>query len=125
MANCMNTDNRLFNSLKPHDVDIDGTLSRFVDNDDLYTKFLARFPDEDRMQLIYDAFQSNNKEDIIQTVHKLKGVSGNLGMKNISEQCSYILKLVHSDSCSDYTPLLKKLEEDYYRICNTIKENTE
>ena len=62
-------ENKLFDSLKKLGVDIEGTLSRFVDDDVIYTKFLARFPDEDRITPIREALHSGDNNALLSAAH--------------------------------------------------------
>ena len=114
------TESKLLKKMKEMGVDVEGTLSRFVNNDEIYIKFIIRFPNEDRMRLIWNAFETGNMEEKIQTTHKLKGVSSNLGMTNISEQCKTILDYLNQNADIDYKKLLEQLDKDYYIMCNEI-----
>ncbi len=114
------TESRLLNRMKEMGVEVEETLSRFVDNDEIYIKFITRFPNEDRMKLIWESFETGTMDDKIHTTHKLKGVSGNLGMNKISGQCNKILDLLRDNADVDYKPMLEQLDKDYYIMCDEI-----
>ena len=113
----------LFNSLKSLNVDTDGTISRFMGNEDIYVKFLAGYPEEDRMPPIYDALDSKDTDNLIMRVHKLKGVSGNLGMTSVYTRSEDAIKLLRAGTYDGVKEIITEIEADYCKICNTIKEN--
>lgn len=115
--------NNLFNALKELGVDVDKTISRFMDNSEIYFTFLKRFPDEDRITPIKKALSEKNTEEVVQTAHKLKGVAANLGMAELSAAADEIVKKGRSG-------VLDGAEEDLERvvrlnevILRAIKEN--
>ncbi|MBQ2824002.1 MAG: Hpt domain-containing protein [Oscillospiraceae bacterium] len=114
----------LFNSLKSLNVDTDGTISRFMGNEDIYVKFLAGYPAEDRMPPIYEALDSKDTDNLIMRVHKLKGVSGNLGMNTVYTRSEDAIKLLRAGIYDGVKEIITEIEADYRKICDAIKENT-
>ena len=117
------TKNKLFSALKDLGVDIEGTLSRFVDDDEIYTKFLARFPDEDRMTPIREAAEAGDPDALMRTAHKLKGVSANLGMNSLSRKAEKIVSKLRDGVTSGFEPDIEEAAQEYELICRTILEN--
>lgn len=116
--------NKLFKALKELEVDIEGTLSRFCDNEELYMKFLLRFPDEDRITPIKDSISAQNYEMLLQAAHKLKGTSANLGMNRLSSKAEKIVKKVRSSDYTEFETDADDIEKEYELVCSTIKEYT-
>ena len=123
----MNTENttqhNLLNALREIGVDVDGTISRFMNNSEIYIKFLARFPDEDRITPINDAVANHDYEKLLSAAHKLKGVSANLGMNELSSKAAEIVtKVRHNiiDGFEEDAAEVKRLSD---LICETIKSN--
>ncbi len=116
-------DNKLFASLKELGVDIEGTLSRFVDDDEIYTRFLSRFPDEDRVTAIREAVMAKDNDAILKTAHKLKGVTANLGMDSLSEKAERIVSKIRNNVNDGFEEDLRAVSEEYDLICKTILEN--
>lgn len=117
------SENRLFKALKELEVDIEGTLSRFCDNEELYMKFLLRFPDEDRITPIKDSISAQNYDMLLQAAHKLKGTSANLGMNRLSQKAEKIVKKVRSSEYTGFEADAADVEKEYNLVCGTIKEN--
>ncbi|MDE7278618.1 MAG: Hpt domain-containing protein [Oscillospiraceae bacterium] len=115
---------KLFEALKRTGVEVDKTISRFMDNSEIYITFLKRFPDEDRITPIKDAVSEKNFEKLSQTAHKLKGVSVNLGMTELSE-AAHRLELQAKEKTEDNIEKNLELTEKLYEeMCRIIKENT-
>lgn len=114
--------NNLFTMLKKLGVDVDGTISRFMNNSDIYYKFLSRFPDEDRITPIKDAVAQRDYEKLLQASHKLKGVSANLGMSDLSSKAERIVKKLRSNIYEGFEADTAEVETAYELICATIKE---
>ena len=115
--------NKLFSALKALGVDIEGTLSRFVDDDVIYTKFIARFPDEDRITPIREAAEASDSDALMRTAHKLKGVSANLGMNTLSQKAEKIVSKVRNGVTDGFESDIEDAAQEYDLICKTILEN--
>ena len=115
--------NKLFEELKKTGVEVDKTVSRFMDNSDIYITFLKRFPDEDKITPIKDAVSEKDFEKLSQTAHKLKGVSANLGMTGLSEAAHRLETQAKEKSEENIGENLELAEKLYGDICRIIKEN--
>lgn len=117
------TENKLFAALKELGVDIEGTLSRFVDDDEIYTRFLTRFPDEDRMTPIKDAIAAKDNDALLKAAHKMKGVTANLGMTELSARAEKIVSKLRNNVFEGFDADAQAVQEEYERICGAIIEN--
>ncbi len=114
---------KLFDALKEIGVDVDKTISRFMDNSEIYITFLKRFPDEDRITPIKDAVREHDSEKLAEKAHKLKGVAANLGMNGLSGAAEVIVQKARngtSDGLDGDISLVESLNEE---ICRVISEN--
>lgn len=117
------TQNKLFTELKKLGVDIEGTLSRFVDDDEIYMKFLSRFPDEDRIGPVREAVAAKDNDALMRAAHKLKGVAANLGMTSLSEKAENIVSKLRNGVCEGFEEDMADVEREHELICRTINEN--
>ena len=117
------TQNNLFTALKEIGVDVDGTISRFMNNSEIYIKFLARFPDEDRITPIHEAIAQKDYDKLLSAAHKLKGVSANLGMKALSSKAEEIVVKVRSENYNGFEEDAAEVEKLSELVCKTIKAN--
>ncbi|MCH5193101.1 MAG: Hpt domain-containing protein [Oscillospiraceae bacterium] len=115
--------NKLFAALKEQNVDIEGTLSRFMGNDELYIKFLTRYPDENDVTPVIEAAASGDNDRLVMTAHKLKGVSINLGLNGIAEKAGAIESGAKNRTLDDPDAAAAELKAEYDTICRIIKEN--
>lgn len=113
----------LFSALKKLDVDVNGTVERFVGNDDIYVQFLKEFAETDRFPDIYKALESRDTDKLIMHVHKLKGVAGNLGMKNIYDAAEGVIQQLRDGSYDGTEEKLRAIEAKTAEISRAIKEN--
>jgi HPt (histidine-containing phosphotransfer) domain-containing protein len=113
----------LFTALEKLNVDVNGTVERFVGNDDLYVKFLMEFAETERFPDIYQALENRNTQGLIMLVHKLKGVGGNLGMPDIYTLGEEIIEQLNANSYDGLDEKLHKLEELSSKVRTAIKEN--
>ena len=116
--------NKLFAALKERNVDIEGTLSRFMENEELYIKFLKRYPDEDKITPVVEAAAAKDFDQLVSAAHKLKGVSANLGMNDIAQKAGDIEAGAKNRSLDDPEAAASELKTEYNRICRIIRENT-
>ena len=116
-------DNKLFAALKEQNVDIEGTVSRFMGNEELYVKFLSRYPDENEVTPVIEAAAAKDNDRLVMTAHKLKGVSINLGLNGIAEKAGAIESGAKNRSLEDPEAAAAELKTEYDLICRIIKEN--
>lgn len=70
--------------------DVNGAIARMVDNEALYASFLRTFPDDTSPAEIKRAIAAKNSRLLLEAAHRLKGVSANLGLNNISGPASCV-----------------------------------
>lgn len=114
---------KLLEALRGKNVKVDDTINRFVGNTALFIKFIVSFALEDRMPAIYEAYESGDNDKLIMTVHKLKGVAGNLGIMEIYETAEKAIAILRSGSRDGVYDLLKRLEVLCADISETVKSN--
>lgn len=117
------TQNNLLTALKEIGVDVDGTVSRFMNNSEIYIKFLARFPDEDRITPIYEAIAEKDYEKLLSAAHKLKGVTANLGMTELSAKAAEIVAKVRNDIYDGFEEDAAEVERLSNQVCDVIRAN--
>lgn len=115
--------NKLFIALKEHNVDIEETISRFMGNEELYIKFLKRYPDEDKITPVVEAAAAKDFDKLVSAAHKLKGVSANLGMNGIAQMAGNIEMNAKSQSPDDPDAAVAELKTEYDMVCRMIREN--
>lgn len=115
------TQNNLLNALREIGVDVDGTISRFMNNSEIYVKFLARFPDEDRVTPIHEAIAAKDYDKLLSAAHKMKGVTANLGMNQLSAKAAEIVTKVRNGFFDGFEEDAAEVERLSKLICGVIK----
>jgi len=113
--------NNLLNALREIGVDVDGTISRFMNNSEIYVKFLARFPDEDRVTPIHEAIAAKDYDKLLSAAHKMKGVTANLGMDQLSAKAAEIVTKVRNGFFDGFEEDAAEVERLSKLICGVIK----
>lgn len=102
-------------------IDIVKTRERFMDNDDLYIKFLKKFLDDDNYQKMKASILERDYEKAYKYAHTLKGLSANLGMNNIQHPVSDIMDKMRNNHYDNLDKEIEDLDGNYINICNIIK----
>lgn len=119
------SNNKLFSALKNIGVDVEGTISRFADNDELYMKFLIRYPEEDKCAPIWEAFSNRDYSSLSKAAHKLKGVSINLGMTTLAEKAEKVEIKAKNMNTDGLEADVHAVFTEYDVLCCIITENAE
>lgn len=114
--------------LKENGADVEGTLHRFMNNDNLFLKFILKFKDDKNCALLKDALDQKNYEEAFKAAHTLKGVSANLGLNPIFDRASAITELLRGKEASEVDEAKieeekKALEEAHALFIKIIEEN--
>lgn len=113
--------NKLLVDLEKLDVDVNKTLSRFMDNEELYLTFLYRFPNENKFNELKGKIENEEYDDCILVIaHTLKGQTANLGMNGIYRLVCEIMKSIKNSQFNEIKEKFLALEENYNQICDVI-----
>lgn len=111
-------------ALRDAGVDTEGSVRRFAGNAALYEKFLLRFPEDPNFAAASAALESGDWEGLLQAVHTLKGVSGNLGLNRIFELCSQVVTLLRAEEQTEAGRIFREeLAAAYGEICLILERN--
>lgn len=106
---------RVLDSLKHWNCDVDGALERFVDDSDLYVSCLEIFAKDENFENLRKALEVQDYEAAFKAAHTLKGVAGNLGLTPLLHA---IVNIVEPLRAKDYSNLMSLYEGviENYRI---------
>jgi len=106
-------------------VDLDTTMARFLDNEELYFKFLKQFPDDETFGQLKDSLAAENADEAFRAAHTLKGVAGNLGLTHVFEAASDITEALRHEENRDMAKALSfstDLGKAYDEVVNVVKQ---
>jgi HPt (histidine-containing phosphotransfer) domain-containing protein len=105
-------------------VDVASALSRMLNKEEMYKKFLRKFRDDTNIFSLKEVidgnenFSSEVSEQIFHYAHTVKGVAGNLGLTKVYNESSYICELTRTGiaDAADIKAHMVTLMEDYYQL---------
>lgn len=114
-------EDQLLKALEEAGMDVQETLRRFMNKDELYRKFLLKFVEDDTFEKIKPAMDGHNMEDALKAVHTLKGVTGNLGLKRLYKACVNTVNLIRQEEEEKAIESYEELKDAYEEICMIVK----
>lgn len=103
-------------------VNIDETLERFVNNENLYFKCLGKFIDDNNYQTLKKAIEDKSVVDAFEAAHALKGVAANLGLSDLYKEVAVITEVFRSQSLDYDSDNLARIDIEYEKAIKTLKE---
>ena len=93
-------------------------------SDRLVEKFVLKFPSDPSMQQLRDAVTSGDNASAFRAVHTLKGVAANLSFAELRKAASDLTEQLRGCDRPADEELLKKLEDAYKLVIDSIKAFT-
>lgn len=103
-------------------VDTPEAINRFNGNDALYLKFLIKFLQDDNFNQLGPALQKQDYQAALNAAHTLKGVAGNLGMKNLYLACSDMVQEIRNEQTENCQTTYETIKNAYEEVTKTISE---
>lgn len=97
-------------------------LERFMNDENLYVRFLKKFLNDENYDKLSLSLEENNYEDAFNCAHNLKGVSLNLGLDSLSIACDDMAKRFREKDYTQKDLLFEKITDKYNKYINIIKE---
>lgn len=113
----------LFQALAEAGADVNATMDRFLNNENLYKKFLFKFIDDPNFNLLKENLETGQFEDAFKAAHTLKGVSANLGLTPVYTPLSQLTEQLRSQEYDGWNTLFREVEENYNSICKIIEQH--
>ncbi len=106
--------------LKSAGVDTDDLAERFGGSADLIMKFMKKFLQDGSFSMLKDAMERGSRDEAVLHAHTLKGVAGNLSMKELYESASRLEAVLRGREEGNEKEIFKKLSSRYERITEAI-----
>lgn len=100
---------------KGRDEDYPVILGRFMGNEGLLEKFVRNFPDDPTYQLLCDAMEAGDWEQVEMSAHTLKGVAANLSFSKLFQASADLVNTIRSKE-------LDKADGFFQEVTRTYKE---
>ncbi len=108
--------------------DVETTLKRFMGKDELYLKFLGKFPADQNYANLGTHLEAGAYEEAYKCAHALKGVVGNLGLTPIFEKVSALVEELRNKADADVDAvragaLWQEIKDAYEKFIEIIGQN--
>ncbi len=108
--------------------DVETTLKRFMGKDELYLKFLGKFPADQNYANLGTHLEAGAYEEAYKCAHALKGVVGNLGLTPIFEKVSALVEELRNKADADVDAvragaLWQEIKDVYEKFIKIIGQN--
>lgn len=94
-------------------LDLERTFALFMGKEEMYVKYLKKYPDNARRILceLKTAVENGDYKGIESSAHGLKGVSANLGLQTITENSAALVLDIRGNT-------YENIQEDYNQLLN-------
>lgn len=103
-------------------VDYEGALARFMNNEELYVRFLKKFLADPNYELLTKSMEENDPEAALKSSHTLKGVAGNLSMTSLFKLTEEMVTDLRKDINSDISDVYEQIKANYSELISAISE---
>lgn len=101
-------------------IDVNSALERFMDNEALLERFLAKFPADPNHDRLTAAITAGDKEAALTAAHTMKGVCGNLSMTALFELLTRQVAAFRSGDWDGAVAMMPELDRMYTGLCTAI-----
>lgn len=109
--------------LKGLGVDVDEALGRFMKNEGLYKRMLAKLPSNIESLEILPFIEAGDNQTALSNAHTLKGVTGNLSLTPLYKAYSDIVAMFRADKPEEAKALLLEILPVQDKIVACINAN--
>ena len=96
-------------------------LERFMDDKEMYLKYVRAFPDEPTMAALTKAVEAKDYDAAEKSVHALKGIVNNLGFLPLADATVDMLAELRAGNTEDALDAYEDVEKEYKRFCGVIE----
>ena len=108
--------NELIGKLSQRGMDVKDTMSRFMGDEQLFELCFKQFSQDKGFAELGEALAAKDYDTAFRTAHSLKGVAGNLGLKNLFAMISELVETLRTKNYA------ADLDGMYANIMNHAKE---
>lgn len=109
----------LFNAIN---IDIQSMMDRFMNNEELYLRFLRKFPNNAQFIELHEQIASDDRKNALVSSHNLKSFTGNLSLSKLHQLFSTQVRQMRENDWDSAVSLMKDIDEEYNRIVAVLKE---
>ena len=107
--------------LEQHGFDVDGTMKRFLNNEQLYKKCLKKFLTDESMEKLKISCEAGDTQEAFKAAHTMKGFISNLGINKLYHLLTPMVEKLRDGNTLEQEEL--KALENVYREMYELIEN--
>lgn len=111
----------IFEILDKLGAETDDAVERFMDDEEMYLKYVRDFPEEGSMKKLIDAVAAKDYDAAEKAVHALKGIVNNLGFIPLADASIDMLEELRDDNAAAALEAFEDVKKEYDRFCAAIK----
>lgn len=112
----------LLQNLEQHGATVDEALERFMDDVEMYERYLRKFYTDPSLSLLKEAVRSNDAVQAQKAAHTLKGIAANLGLQPLVEVSMRMLTLFRKGAAQEALALFPAVEQTASNFMIVIKK---
>lgn len=97
-------------------IDADAAVERFMGSEELYLRFLYKFPEDPCCGELREAAARMDAEEMLRAAHTLKGVCGNLSINSLYELLSRQVELLRMGKPAEAADMMSEITEAYNAV---------
>lgn len=102
-------------------IDMEDAMGRFLGNENLLLKFLKKFPDDSNYEYFKKSMSEKKYDEAFKAAHALKGLCGNLSLKNLYETVSREVEMLRSENYQEAEELMPDVVSEYEKVLEILK----
>lgn len=106
----------LFEQLRDWGCDIDGAMTRFLNDEDLYVECLHTLMDNEAFTKLEESLNEGEIDQAFHWAHTLKGVLANMGLTPIYEVVARIVEILRAGSNENTMPIYREMMEQRAKL---------
>lgn len=115
------TGNEILERLREAGVDVKDLTERLMNNMNLITRFVRRFPEDMSYKQLVDSIDKGDVEEAFRAAHTLKGVSANLSMTKLYRLLCEQVEFLRAGDIEAGADMLPAITEEYERMVAAIE----
>ena len=109
--------------IQGYNVEVEAALERFLNDKEMYLKYVTEFPEEPTMDRLNKAVAAEDYDEAEKAVHALKGILNNLGFITVADEAVDMLEELRDGEIETALEAYEGLTKEYDKITAVIKEN--
>ena len=103
-------------------LDVDSAVRRFMDDENMFLKYLLRFEKERSYSDMIEALKNKEMEKAFKAAHSFKGVCGNLSMEELYKLACRQVEILRENQLDGLEENTELLSREYKRVVTGIRK---